>query len=72
MMVDGKTPIARCADKDKYATLAGIDQAATRVIVNPGGTNEKFARDAFKRAPIAVVWRQRHHLRRRSPPTRPT
>jgi cyclohexadienyl dehydratase len=53
-MVDGKTPIARCADKDKYATLAAIDQAATRVIVNPGGTNEKFARDTFKQAPIAV------------------
>jgi cyclohexadienyl dehydratase len=53
-MVDGKTPIARCADKDKYATVAEIDQAATRVIVNPGGTNEKFARDNFKQAPIAV------------------
>jgi cyclohexadienyl dehydratase len=53
-MVDGKTPIARCADKDKYATIAGIDLAATRVIVNPGGTNEKFARDNFKQAPIAV------------------
>jgi cyclohexadienyl dehydratase len=53
-MVDGKTPIARCADKDKYATIAGIDQPATRVIVNPGGTNEKFARDNFKQAPITV------------------
>ena len=53
-MVDGKTPIARCADKDKYATVAGIDQAATRVITNPGGTNEKFARDNFKQAPITV------------------
>ena len=54
MMVDGKTPIARCADRDKYATIAGIDQPTTRVIVNPGGTNEKFARDNFKQAPIAV------------------
>jgi len=53
-MVDGKTPIARCADKEKYASIAGIDQAATRVIVNPGGTNEKFARDNFKTAPITV------------------
>jgi cyclohexadienyl dehydratase len=53
-LVDGKTPIARCADKDKYATLAGIDQPATRVIVNPGGTNEKFARDNLKQAPITV------------------
>jgi len=53
-LVDGKAPIARCADKAKYATLTGIDQAATRVIVNPGGTNEKYARDNLKRAPIAV------------------
>ena len=53
-LVDGKAPIARCADGDKYATLAGIDQATTRVIVNPGGTNEKYARDNLKQAPIAV------------------
>src|SRR5260370_13896503 len=51
-LVDGKAPIARCADKAKYATLAGIDQAATRVIVNPGGTNDKYALDNLKRAPI--------------------
>jgi cyclohexadienyl dehydratase len=53
-LVDGKAPIARCADGDKYATLAGIDQATTRVIVNPGGTNEKYARDSLKQAPITV------------------
>jgi cyclohexadienyl dehydratase len=53
-LVDGKAPIARCADGDKYATLAGIDQTTTRVIVNPGGTNEKYARDNLKQAPITV------------------
>src|SRR5258708_31492228 len=53
-LVDGRARIARCADGDKYATLAGIDQAATRVIVNPGGTNEKYARDNLKLAPITV------------------
>jgi cyclohexadienyl dehydratase len=42
-MVDGKTPIARCADVDKYQTLAQIDQPQVRVIVNPGGTNATFA-----------------------------
>ena len=37
-MVDGKTPIVRCRDINKYQTIAQIDQPGTRVIVNPGGT----------------------------------
>jgi len=41
---EGKTPIARCADKDKFQTIADIDKPGTRVIINPGGTNERFAR----------------------------
>src|SRR3989475_3936367 len=35
IMREGKTPIARCADKGKYETIADIDRAGTRVIVNP-------------------------------------
>ena len=54
IMREGKTPIARCADKDKYATLADIDKPGTRVIVNPGGTNERFARSHIKSAEIKV------------------
>ena len=54
MMREGKTPIARCADKDKYQTLADIDKSGVRVIVNPGGTNERFARANLKTANIAV------------------
>lgn len=53
-MREGKTPIARCTDKDKFQTLADIDKAATRVIVNPGGTNERFARAHIKNAEIKV------------------
>jgi cyclohexadienyl dehydratase len=52
IMREGKTPIARCADIDKYATLADIDKPGTRVIVNPGGTNERFARANVKNAEI--------------------
>ena len=52
VMRDGKTPIARCADKSKYETIADIDKPGTRVIVNPGGTNERFARANFKSAEI--------------------
>src|SRR5258708_940716 len=53
-MIDGKTPLARCADKDKYVTIAGIDQPATPLIVNPGGPNQKFPSDNLKQAPITV------------------
>lgn len=51
---DGKTPIARCADVSKYDTLAEIDRPGVRVIVNPGGTNERFARAHLKTADITV------------------
>ncbi|MFE6689232.1 transporter substrate-binding domain-containing protein [Streptomyces sp. NPDC057743] len=51
---DGKTPIVRCADQDSYRTLDQIDRPGTRVVVNPGGTNEQFARAHLKRATLIV------------------
>ncbi len=51
----GKTFIARCADGERYATLALADQAAVRVLVNPGGTNERFVRAQFHQAQVKVV-----------------
>ncbi len=54
IMREGKTPIARCADTGKYQTLSDIDKKGTRVIVNPGGTNERFARAHIKDADINV------------------
>lgn len=53
-LFDGKTPIARRADAARFATLAGIDQPEVRVIVNPGGTNERFAREHLTRATLSV------------------
>lgn len=53
-MVDGKTPIARCTDQAKYQSLQDIDKPEVRVIVNPGGTNEKFARTRLHQAYIEV------------------
>nr|WP_322741612.1 transporter substrate-binding domain-containing protein [Glaciimonas soli] len=47
-MVDGKSAIARCTDAAKFQSLAAIDQPGTRAIVNPGGTNERFAKTHFK------------------------
>ncbi len=54
IMREGKTPIARCADQGKYQTIADIDKPGTRVIVNPGGTNERFARANVGNAEIKV------------------
>ncbi|WEB39715.1 transporter substrate-binding domain-containing protein [Streptomyces yunnanensis] len=51
---DGKTPVVRCADQDKYRTLEQIDRPGIRVVVNPGGTNEQFARAHIKRATLTV------------------
>lgn len=51
---EGKTPIARCADKDRFNTLAEIDRPGVRVIFNPGGTNERFARAHITAAEIEV------------------
>jgi cyclohexadienyl dehydratase len=53
-MVDGKTPITRCGDVAKYQTVAQIDQPSVRVIVNPGGTNERFAKQFFPHASLTV------------------
>lgn len=51
---DGKTPIARREDATRFVSLEQIDQPGVRVIVNPGGTNERFARDNFPRASLTV------------------
>jgi cyclohexadienyl dehydratase len=54
IMEEGKTPITRCNDLGKFETLAEIDRPGTRLIVNPGGTNERFARANIKNAEIRV------------------
>jgi cyclohexadienyl dehydratase len=54
MMREGKTPIARCADVAKYGTIADIDKSGVRVIENPGGTNERFARANLRSADITI------------------
>ncbi|WP_430230803.1 gamma subclass chorismate mutase AroQ [Nitrosomonas communis] len=41
----GKTPIVRCGTESRFGSLNEINQAGVRVIVNPGGTNERFVRE---------------------------
>jgi cyclohexadienyl dehydratase len=51
---DGKRPIVRCADKDRYVSLSAIDRPEVRVVVNPGGTNERFAKAHLTHATLDV------------------
>ena len=53
-LADGKRPIARCADRERYTTLDSIDQPGVRVVVNPGASNEAFARAHFPHAQLTV------------------
>lgn len=51
---DGKAPIALCSNKDRFDSLEKIDRPNVRAIVNPGGTNEKFAKANLKQAQVTV------------------
>ena len=48
----GKTPITHCNLKTRFTSLDAIDRADVRVIVNPGGTNERYVNSALKAATI--------------------
>jgi cyclohexadienyl dehydratase len=49
-MINGKTPLTLCKNAQKYQTIAEIDNPDVRVIFNPGGSNEKFAREHLAKA----------------------
>jgi chorismate mutase-like protein len=51
---DGKTPITRCGNEARFQTLEQINQPGVRLIVNPGGTNERLARTYAPRAQLTV------------------
>jgi cyclohexadienyl dehydratase len=53
-LVDGKSAIARCADLARFTDFDSIDQSSVRVIENPGGTNERFARAHLKNAQLRI------------------
>jgi len=50
----GKTLIARCDDRERFDTPAELDRPNVRVIVNPGGTNERYVREHVHQAQILV------------------
>jgi cyclohexadienyl dehydratase len=50
VLQDGKRPIVRCADKDRYISIVAIDKPEVRVATNPGGTNQRFDKAHFTHA----------------------
>ena len=53
-LANGKTILCRVEDVDHYKSLADIDKPEVRVMVNPGGLNEKFANANLTHATIIV------------------
>lgn len=54
LVSDGKRPVVRCADKDKFTSVTAIDQPDVRVVTNPGGSNEAFAKANLSHAAVSV------------------
>ena len=50
----GKTILCRKKDAKKFKTLADINKSEVRVMINPGGTNEKFANANLKNSTLIV------------------
>jgi len=53
-LANGKTILCRADEAGRYQSLADIDQPDVRVMVNPGGLNEKFAKENLSQAQIDV------------------
>lgn len=52
LLANGKAAITRDEHVNRYQTLEDINQPGVKVIVNPGGTNEIFAKTNFPKATI--------------------
>ena len=53
-LANGKTILCRTTEAERYKSLADIDKPEVRVMVNPGGLNEKFANANLTHATIIV------------------
>jgi cyclohexadienyl dehydratase len=53
-LANGKTIICRSSEADRYKSLTDLDKPEVRVMVNPGGLNEKFANENLTHATIIV------------------
>ena len=50
----GKTILCRKSDAKKFKSVADLNRPEVRVMINPGGTNEKFARANLPKATLIV------------------
>ena len=53
-LVDGKRPVCRRQDGERFISIEAINQPGVRVIANPGAANEAFARAHFPRAALTI------------------
>ncbi len=51
----GKSPLIRAADRQRFRSLADIDQPGVKIGVNPGGTNQRFVDATIKKATVLVI-----------------
>lgn len=51
---NGKTPLVRCTDVKKYQTIDQINRPSVRIVANPGGSNESFAKTALSNAKLTM------------------
>ena len=50
----GKTILCRKQDAQKFRTIDDMNRPEVRIMINPGGTNEKFARASLAKAKLIV------------------
>ena len=53
-LANGKTILCRASESGQYKSLADLDKPEVKVMVNPGGLNEKFANENLTHATIVV------------------
>lgn len=53
-LANGKTILCRRADTHRFQSLEDIDRRDVRVMVNPGGTNQRFADEHLTHATVIV------------------
>nr|WP_255758823.1 transporter substrate-binding domain-containing protein [Neisseria lisongii] len=51
---NGKTPLVRCENVSKYQTVEQINRPDVRIVANPGGSNEHYARTVLTRAKLTM------------------
>lgn len=53
-LANGKTILCRASDSERFKSLSDINKPEVRVMVNPGGLNEKFALENLPFATLIV------------------